>query len=117
MRAKIRSQHHTEKKVDKAQEDNRPMYTVFFENGKPPRGVVDTTYKHYMKDHVSKDLEVSIHQITPAHLRDREGKGFVKVMADLRWREPNDVEKKRDLKMLTGASLRKDLGLDLGVNL
>jgi len=98
-----------ERAVDKAQEDNRQMHEIFFEDGKPPMGVDDCSYGHYMKDHVSKDLGIPIHQITPTHFRDWERLGFTKAKADLWWHEPNDVEKKRALKMLCGASLRKDL--------
>jgi hypothetical protein len=95
--------------TDKAKEDNRQMYEIFFENGKPPMGVDDHIYKHYMKDQVSKDLEIPIHQITTAHFRGWERKGFAKAKADLWWHAPNDEEKKRALNMLDGGSLRKDL--------
>jgi hypothetical protein len=98
-----------ERSVHKAQEDNRQMYEIFFEDGKPPMGVDNHIYEHYMKDQVSKDLGIPIHQITPAHFRDWERKGFTKAKANLWWHEPNDEEKNRASKMLTGASLRKDL--------
>jgi hypothetical protein len=42
-----------ERRIDKAQEDNRQMYEIF-KNGKPPMGVDDHIYGHYMKDEVSK---------------------------------------------------------------
>jgi hypothetical protein len=98
-----------ERSVDKAQKDNRQMSEIFFEDGKPPIGVDNHIYEHYMKDHVSKDLGIPIHQIATAHFRDWEQKGFTKPNAKLWWHEPNGEEKNRALKMLCGASLRKDL--------
>jgi hypothetical protein len=97
-----------EKAVDKAQMEVRQMYEIFFEGGKRPP-VDDLNYEHYMKDHVSKDLGVPIHQITPAYFREWEQKGFAKIKAKSWWREPNEVEKDRAMKMLSGASLRKDI--------
>jgi hypothetical protein len=97
-----------ERAVDKAVKDNRKMYEIFFEDGKPP-SVHDHIYGNYMKDHVSKDLGIPFHQITPAYFQEWEQKGFTKAKAKLWWHEPNDVEKQRMLKMQIGCSLRKDL--------
>jgi hypothetical protein len=98
-----------QKAVDKAMKNNRQMHEIFFENGKPLTGVDSHIYKHYMKDHVSKDLGIPIHQITPASLRDWEQNGFTKANADAWWRRPDAEEEKRSLKMLCGGSLRMDL--------
>jgi hypothetical protein len=38
-----------------------------------------------------------------------EEKCFPQQKADEWWRKPNEEEKKRMMKMMTGASLRKDL--------
>jgi hypothetical protein len=97
-----------EETVDKAQRDSRAMYEIFFEGGKPPH--VDThIYEHYMKDQVSKDLGVPIHQIEPEHFLDWEKRGFEKPKADLWWHEPNAEERRRSWKMSVGCRLRKDL--------
>jgi hypothetical protein len=98
-----------ERAVDKAQKDAREMHEIFFDGGKPPTGVYHLTYEHYMKDQVSKDLGVPLHQIEPEHFREWERKGFTKPKADEWWHPPNEEEKRRALKMLTGASLRMDL--------
>jgi hypothetical protein len=106
---KVRMVRGMEKRVDKAMEDNRKMREIFFDSGKPPTNVGNHIHDFYMKDQVSKDLGVPIHQITPAHFQDWEQMGFSKVNADLWWHEPNEEEKKRGLKMLSGGKLRKDL--------
>jgi hypothetical protein len=98
-----------ERAVNQMQKDLRQMSEIFFKDGKAPTGIDDHIYEDYMKDHVSKDLGVPIHQITPAHFREWEKKGFTKVNANSWWRAPNDEEKKRKSNMLCGASLRKDL--------
>jgi hypothetical protein len=38
-----------------------------------------------------------------------EEKGFPQQKADEWWHKPNEEEKKRMMKMMTGVSLRKDL--------
>jgi hypothetical protein len=82
------------------------MNEIFSLDGKPSK---NDMYEHYMKDHVSKDLGILIHQITPAHFQDWDRKGFPKVKASQWSRQPNEVEKLRDMKMLSGGNLRKDL--------
>jgi hypothetical protein len=98
-----------ERHLDQVEKDSRQMHQIFFERGKLPTGVDSFTYEHYMKDHVSKDLGIPIHQITPAHFQDWKRKGFTKPKADEWWREPNEVERAREMKMLSGGSLRMDL--------
>jgi hypothetical protein len=63
--------------------------------------------EHYVKDQVSKDLDIPSHQIGPEQVQTWRDKGFEPVNFDNWWQEPTEEEKKRWLKMLSGASLRK----------
>ncbi|KAI6082176.1 hypothetical protein F4821DRAFT_219040 [Hypoxylon rubiginosum] len=100
------------KGVEKAQErhqrEKREIYDLFFVDGKGPE-LEPTLVLDYVKDHVSKDLGVPWHQIGPKQLVEWEKRGFPKQKAEEWWRMPNEEEQKRMLKMLGGASLRKDL--------
>ncbi|OTA96556.1 hypothetical protein M434DRAFT_27700 [Hypoxylon sp. CO27-5] len=94
--------------LDRHDRESRTMYDIFFVDGKGPnadRHIVEG----YLKDHVSKDLGIPWHQIGPGQLVEWEKRGFPKQKAEEWWREPNEVEKARLLKMLSGGSLRKDL--------
>ncbi|KAI1136427.1 hypothetical protein F5Y05DRAFT_391255 [Hypoxylon sp. FL0543] len=97
-----------ERALDRHAREQRTMYDIFFVDGKGP-DVHETIVEQYLKDQVSKDLGVPWHQIGPAHLLEWEKKGFPKQKAEEWWREPNEVERARMLKMSTGSKLRKDL--------
>ncbi|KAI2466899.1 hypothetical protein F4781DRAFT_331710 [Annulohypoxylon bovei var. microspora] len=97
-----------EKTLAKGERDSRSMNEIFFVDGKEP----DTKNVYvdlYLKDHVSKDLGIPWHQIGPEELLEWEKKGFPKQRAEDWWREPNEVERARMSKMLSGSSMRMDL--------
>ncbi|KAI0020428.1 hypothetical protein F4780DRAFT_779549 [Xylariomycetidae sp. FL0641] len=102
-----------EKRLEKGRQERRDMFSIFFvDDGKGPSQHdidFDPNLDHYVKDHVSKDLGVPWHQIGPKELKTWEEKGFSKQEFEKWWKKPNDEERKRMLKMLSGASLRKNL--------
>ncbi|KAF9774557.1 hypothetical protein IL306_007421 [Fusarium sp. DS 682] len=96
--------------VKRVEEETKKIYDIFFIDGKGPEGEKGSTQvMDQIKDQVSKDLGVPWHQIDSKRLKEWEDKGFEKVNADQWWYRPNQVERDRFLKMLGGASLRKDL--------
>lgn len=95
--------------LERAAKEEKTMYDAFFVDGKGPDNTSSCQVTNYIKDHVSKDLHVPWHQIDAKRVSEWEKKGFPQQKADEWWREPNEEEKKRMLKMMTGASLRKDL--------
>jgi hypothetical protein len=62
----------------------------------------------FVKDHVSKDLDIPWHQIGPEQVQIWKDKGFELVDFDNWWKEPNKEEKKRMSKMSMGSRVRKD---------
>ncbi|KAI1771498.1 hypothetical protein F4818DRAFT_445188 [Hypoxylon cercidicola] len=88
--------------------EKRGMYEIFFVDGKGPE-YEPSVVMMYLRDHVSKDLGIPWHQISPKQLVEWEKRGFPKQKAEEWWREPNEVESARIFKMLRGASLRKYL--------
>ncbi|KAI0121928.1 hypothetical protein F4814DRAFT_457796 [Daldinia grandis] len=97
-----------EKVVDRMEREERDMFKIFFEGGKPPDSE-STIVIEYLQDHVSKDLGVPWHQIGSKQLVEWEKRGFPKQKASKWWREPNEMEELRMMKMSSGAGLRKDL--------
>ncbi|KAI1476393.1 hypothetical protein F4774DRAFT_428018 [Daldinia eschscholtzii] len=97
-----------EKVVNKMEREEREMYKIFFVDGKGPEAE-PTIVIEYLQDHVSKDLGIPWHQIGPKQLVEWEKKGFPKQKAEKWWREPNETEELRMMKMSTGADFRKDL--------
>ncbi|KAF3059612.1 hypothetical protein GL218_04832 [Daldinia childiae] len=97
-----------EKVINKMEREEREMFKIFFVDGKPP-DAESTMVVEYLQDHVSKDLDVPWHQIGPKHLVEWEKRGFPKQKAGKWWREPNEMEECRMMKMSTGADYRKDL--------
>ncbi|CAM1508857.1 Fc.00g025960.m01.CDS01 [Cosmosporella sp. VM-42] len=95
--------------LQEAERESTAMNKIFFKDGKGPEGMLGGEMDNYIKDHVSKDLGKPWHQIDKESLSEWEQKGFAKVDANTWWREPNAEERKRMLKMMGGASLRKDL--------
>ncbi|KAI1394739.1 hypothetical protein F4819DRAFT_480743 [Hypoxylon fuscum] len=98
-----------ERTLKRQEKEERDMYNIFFVDGKGPEDESSCTVTGYVKDHISKDLGIPWHQIGPKEIRAWEKKGFPKQKAEEWWQEPNDVEMSRMTKMLSGASLRKDL--------
>ncbi|RBR26980.1 uncharacterized protein FIESC28_00248 [Fusarium coffeatum] len=92
----------------KGDEEKKAAYEVFFVDGKGP----DCGHHLVMdliKDKMSKDLDIPLHQIDVKQIKKWGEKGFEKVKADEWWVEPNEVEKAHFSKMMGGAKLRKDL--------
>jgi hypothetical protein len=100
-----------ERRLKKVEEERQAAYKAFFVDGKGPENDkgADTMIMDQIKDQVSKDLGVPWHQIDLKQMKRWEEKGFEKVKADEWWSRPNEVERNRFMKMLGGASLRKDL--------
>jgi hypothetical protein len=100
-----------ERRLKKGEEEREAAYKAFFVDGKGPENDqgADTMIMDHIKDQVSKDLGVPWHQIDSKQMKKWEEKGFEKVKADEWWSRPNKVERDRFMKMLDGASLRKDL--------
>lgn len=100
-----------ERRLKKGEEEREAAYKAFFVDGKGPENDkgADTMIMDQIKDQVSKDLGVPWHQIDSKQMKKWEEKGFEKVKADEWWSRPNEDERARFMKMLGGASLRKDL--------
>ena len=99
----------TDRAVEAAQKEEDEMYKLFFVKGSKDRASIDYDVKDYLKDHVSKDLDIPYHQIKVEQIKMWREKGFRPVDYETWWREPNAEEKKRTLKMMSGASIRKGL--------
>ncbi|KAM0426028.1 hypothetical protein ACHAPT_008659 [Fusarium lateritium] len=95
--------------LEKQAKEDEVMVKSFFVDAKAPGGRDCGPFMDFLKDHVSKDLGVPWHQIDSKRVKEWEEKGFEKINADEWWHEPNEEERKRFMKMLEGASLRKDL--------
>ena len=93
--------------VAKAQSEEDQMYELFFVER--PKSRENMRLKEYVKDHVSKDLNIPWHQIKPEQVKMWRDQGFQPVKYEEWWQVPKAEEDKRMLKMMTGASLRKDL--------
>jgi len=98
-----------ERHLEEQAKEDEAMINSFFVDGKHPGKYKGDEYMHFLKDHVSKDLGVPWHQIDSKRVKEWEEKGFEKINADEWWHEPNEEERKRYMKMMGGASLRKDL--------
>lgn len=96
-----------ERAMERAENEQAAMYKSFFVEGKGPDNSAEC--KDYIKDHVSKDLGIPWHQIDSKKVKEWEERGFSKVKLEDWWHVPNKEERKRMMKMMTGASLRKDL--------
>ncbi|THW21089.1 hypothetical protein D6C93_10312 [Aureobasidium pullulans] len=95
--------------VDKARSEEDQIFDVFFVDGERPDDNVSHLAKDYVKDQISKDLNVPWHQIKPEHAKQWEKQGFKKVVFKDWWKEPTQEERRRFSNMLKGAALRKDL--------
>lgn len=87
----------------KAAEDDKRMAEIFFEKGEAPK---DYRGVNFWKDRVSKDLGVPWHKITVGHFEEWEKKGFRKARKG-EYENFTEEEKKRELRLMMGASLRK----------
>jgi hypothetical protein len=93
--------------LDRAESEEKRMFEQFF--NEMPEASIDTRrkMKDYVKDHVSKDLDIPWHQITSEKVKLWREKGFQPVKYEDWWKEPTVEESKRMLRMMSGASLRK----------
>jgi hypothetical protein len=92
--------------VEKAQSDAKLMAEIFFEKGEVPENPEYGGGKEYWKDRVSKDLNVPWHRVGVEHFNEWEKKGFKKARKG-EYENPSEVERKRMLRLMSGASLRK----------
>ncbi|KAI0544649.1 hypothetical protein F4679DRAFT_564154 [Xylaria curta] len=97
-----------EKSLARDEREEREIFKIFFAEGDGP-GSDSWNVNDHVKDQISKDLGVPWHQIGPKHAREWQEKGFEKRKFSEWWRKPNEEENKRMMKMMGGASLRKDL--------
>ncbi|KAM0544334.1 hypothetical protein ACHAPJ_011870 [Fusarium lateritium] len=97
-----------ERSLKRSEEEQKVMYDIFFVDGKGP-DQDDGFIKDKIKDQVSKDLGVPWHQIDSKYMKEWKERGFEKVKANDWFHKVTDVEKDRIMKMMGGASLRKDL--------
>ncbi|TIA61290.1 hypothetical protein D6C77_03554 [Aureobasidium pullulans] len=95
--------------VDKTRSEEDQIFDVFFVDGERPDDNTSHIAKDYVKDQISKDLNVPWHQIKPEHAKQWEKQGFKKVVFKDWWKEPTQEERRRFSNMLKGAALRKDL--------
>jgi hypothetical protein len=93
----------------KGESEEAQMFKLFFEQLPKKRDDIPHSVKDYVKDQVSKDIDVPWHQIGPKHVKTWRDKGFKPVKFEDWWKKPTAEEGKRMMKMMGGASLRKDL--------
>lgn len=96
-----------QRSLARQQSDQEQMFRLFFQEIPKDNGMW-ITIKDYVKDYVSKDLNIPWHQINSEKVRLWREKGIQPVDYTQWWREPTAEEKKRFSKMLGGGSLRKD---------
>ncbi|KER00394.1 hypothetical protein AUEXF2481DRAFT_332 [Aureobasidium subglaciale EXF-2481] len=96
--------------IDQDRPDQEQMFNVFFtEDSRPGNSIEETDVVDYVKDKVSKDLDIPWYQIGPKQLEQWEEKGFRKVVYKDWWKEPTAEQQRRIMKMPGGADLRKHL--------
>ncbi|KAI5212165.1 hypothetical protein AUEXF2481DRAFT_283 [Aureobasidium subglaciale EXF-2481] len=98
-----------DKAVDKAKSEKEQMFDLFFLPNEKPDENRAMWVKDYIKDQVSKDLDVPWHQVKPEHLKQWREKGFERVAFKDWWKDPTEEEQKRMKKMTMGSVFRKDL--------
>lgn len=93
--------------VDKAQKEEERMAEIFFEKGEAP--TEDRTRDvGFWKDRVSKDLNIPWHKIGVPEFQKWEKGGFKKARRGAyRYENMSAEERKRETRLLSGASLRK----------
>ena len=94
-----------ERHLEKVEQERAKMAAIFFVDGEAPGDKFDTN-EQYWRDRVSKDLDVPWHKVDSKSFEEWEKRGFEKQNAD-DWREITAEDRKRMMRMLTGASLRK----------
>ena len=97
-----------ERRLKRGESEQEHMFRLFFKDWDKEKAD-GLTVKDYVKDQISKDPGIPWHQIGPKEVQLWRDKGFQPVALEEWWREPNDEEKKRRMKMMGGASLRKDM--------
>ncbi|KAI0199993.1 hypothetical protein F4808DRAFT_461386 [Astrocystis sublimbata] len=99
-----------DKAMERERREEREMFEIFFDqDDQPGDESASISVKEYVKDCISKDLDVPWHQIDAKRAREWQEKGFEKKKFSEWWQEPNEEEEKRMSNMEMGASLRKDL--------
>ncbi|KAH7071913.1 hypothetical protein BKA63DRAFT_567841 [Paraphoma chrysanthemicola] len=95
--------------VGKGKSEEDQMFELFFEKVPTDRANMTHMVKDCLMDQVSKDMGIPWHQIKPEHVQAWRDKGFQPVKYEEWWKTPTYVEKKRMLKMMSSAPLRKIL--------
>jgi hypothetical protein len=96
-----------ERALDRTESEEKRMVEQFFDEMPEASIGIWRKMKDYVKDHVSKDLDIPWHQITSEKVKLWRDKGFQPVKYEDWWKVPTVEESKRMLKMMNGASLRK----------
>jgi hypothetical protein len=98
-----------ERRVEKAQSEEEQIFGLFFESTTKDSEKNSFVARDYVKDHVSKDLDIPWHQIKPKQVQLWRDKGYRPLKFEEWWKEPTVEEEKRMMKMMGRASMRKDL--------
>jgi hypothetical protein len=96
-----------ERAVEKAKNEEKQIFELFFENSTRDPITISPEAKDYVLDHVSKDLGIPWHHVKSEQVRMWRDAGFQPVKYEDWWKEPTGEDIKRMSKMRMGASLRK----------
>lgn len=97
-----------EKSLERKASIDQGISDIFFDKEYAPGEDEDyRDHMWYVKDQISKDINVTWHAIGVQEAEMWLAKGFKPVRFKEWWKKPTEVEEKRMMKMLGGASLRK----------
>lgn len=85
------------------------MAIIFFEQGEAPAECLESGMsggREYWKDRVSKDLGLPWHKVGVEEFREWEKRGFKKARRG-EYEEFWEAERRRMMRLMSGASLRK----------
>jgi hypothetical protein len=92
--------------VERREKLRKEMFDLFFEKTDED---MEYEVEEVVKDQVSKDIGVPLHQIGPEQVKIWREKGFKPVKFEEWWTEPSAEDSKRTRKMMGGVSMRKHL--------
>ncbi|MCJ1379631.1 hypothetical protein MMC17_002733 [Xylographa soralifera] len=100
----------TERMMDefsRKRKDEAAMKALFYEDGAAPEGDVNFYACDAWKEKVAKDLGVKWHLVGLKHFSEWDEKGFKKAKKG-EYQDFDEAERDRLMRLLEGASLRKD---------
>ncbi|CZT45759.1 uncharacterized protein RSE6_06101 [Rhynchosporium secalis] len=93
--------------IEEGEKESRRMAELFFEKGEAPTEFRDICNgSNYWRDRVSKDLNVPWHKVGVKEFEKWDRRGFRKARKG-EYKEHSAADKKRMLRLMSGASLRK----------